>query len=209
MNTYDDIIAALNGEYIPKRYRNITKQMEEALNFINQDRKDIQRKIAKAKAELLPYSRLGAKAVAGQADELRLPIELTIVPLGVSNGNRQGIPQSEADNIIATAKHMPIGANFDGTDLLGHTGAEDVGVITDVFNTDNVITARGFIWKERNQDLVDYLQERKEVGSSFEVYYTASYDHNGVQWLQGVIFARHTLVSNPSYGQLTPVRLTL
>lgn len=203
------IEAALNGQYIPSKHRNISNQLDEALRFIDTDRKEVERKVAKAKAELLPHTTFTTKAVASQTTALQVPLHLTIAPLDVANGNREGIPVSEADNVLASAKNSPITAAFDGKSLGGHRGTSAIGPITNVrLNENNVIVADGYLWREQNPDLVEYIQAQGEVYSSWEIFYDGYEMRDGIKWLTGVLFSALTLVSNPSYGTLTPVRIT-
>lgn len=208
-----DIIDALMGRYTPQSERRITRDLEAALQqqdtllFISNGRRDINRKIAKAKAELAPHTVFTTKAVAEKTNALQVPLQLTIAPLDVANANKQGIPTSEANNVIESAMHSPITASFTNGVLGGHSGVVPLGPITNVRNENNVIVADGYLWRNQAPDLVEYIQAQGVVYSSWEVWYEGSYDHNGTQWLTGVLFDNLTLVKNPSYGTLTPVRL--
>jgi hypothetical protein len=192
----------LTHKYTPPHLQNTSALLEAALH-------DRNTRLKYAIAEGHNRTRIyGNVAIAEKIQASKLPIEITIVPLDVPNANKQGIRASERDNILSTAVFSPISASFDGIELKGHKGAISVGALTEVIEDNNVIRAKGYIWADRHMDLAEYLQNKKEVGSSYEVFYaTSSFDDNGIEWLEQVTFSSQTLVARPAYGLRTQARL--
>ena len=129
------------------------------------------------------------------------------------NSNRQSIPKSEAANILATAKNMPIKINFDGTSENGHTRAIPVGPITDTrldtVDGNEVVLAEALLWKSEYPEIDEYLKsaqsESKRVGTSWELYYKESRSEDGIEWLEGIVVAGTAIVKVPAYGDRTPI----
>jgi hypothetical protein len=129
------------------------------------------------------------------------------------NKNGEGIPKSEIENIIKTSKHTPIKIAASESSYGGHTGAHPVGSIVEAFvdqyDGKDVIKARAFIWKDEYPAVYDLLKsqasEGKFIGTSWEVYYTAAEEIDGVRWLKDITFAGTCIVDNPAYGDRTPL----
>jgi len=125
------------------------------------------------------------------------------------NTNKQGIPKSEAENIIRSALYMPVKINFDGDDYHGHTGAYPIGPIvmaeTATDNGRDVIMGEAVIWNREYEDVAEHLKIAfaEGIGTSWEIFYDESKtkkDDNGIQWLEGCVFAGTCVVNTPAYG---------
>lgn len=122
------------------------------------------------------------------------------------NSNKQGIPKTEAENIIRTALYTPLKINFDGEEYHGHTGAYPIGPIINAqastYNGRDVISGEAIIWNDVYDDVSEYLKQAfaEGVGTSWEIYYEDTEDDNGTQWLKGCIFAGTCVVDTPAYG---------
>lgn len=126
------------------------------------------------------------------------------------NKNRQGVPKSEADNILATAMYMPVKVNYTGNRVRGHANAAPIGPITSVEYRDDYISGNAVIWRSENPDFIEYLKkasaEEGGVRFSWELYYRDSeFDDHGVEWLRGVVVGAITIVDDPAYGDRTPL----
>jgi hypothetical protein len=129
------------------------------------------------------------------------------------NANGDGIPRSEAENIIKTSRLTPIKIAADEKSYGGHTGAHPVGAIIESFmdnhNGKDVIKARAFIWKDEYPAIYDLVKSQASegnfIGTSWEVYYTHAEEEKGVRWLRDVTFAGTCIVDNPAYGDRTPL----
>jgi len=129
------------------------------------------------------------------------------------NSNRQSIPKSEAENIINTARNMPIKIAFDGTTEVGHNRATPIGPIIDTrldtINGSEVIVADALLWKSEYPEIDEYLKtaqaENKKVGTSWELYYSKSRSEDGIEWLEGIVVAGTAIVKVPAYGDRTPI----
>lgn len=129
------------------------------------------------------------------------------------NANGEGIPRSEAENIIKTSRLAPIKIAADTNSYGGHAGAHPVGAIIESFmdthNGKDVIKSRAFIWKDEYPAIYDLVKSQASegnfIGTSWEVYYTHAEEESGVRWLKGVTFAGTCIVDNPAYGDRTPL----
>jgi hypothetical protein len=129
------------------------------------------------------------------------------------NINKQAVPRSEAENIIATAKGMPIKINFNGISEGGHNRAVPVGPIMDArletIEDREVIMAEAVLWKDEFEEIDDYLKsstaESKRVGTSWELYYRESEEIDGIEWLRGIVMAGTAIVKDPAYQGRTPI----
>lgn len=146
------------------------------------------------------------RAVADQTHPLQTKLSLILTDFA-PNGNKQGIPETEKQNIITSALHMPLKINFDGEAYSGHTGAIPVGPIISVYESlDNgrpVIAGDAIIWNEVYDDIADHLKQAfsEGIGTSWEIYFDESVmDSDGNQWLQGCVFAGTCVVQVPAYG---------
>jgi hypothetical protein len=102
---------------------------------------------------------------------------------------------------------MPLKINFNGETYTGHTGAIPIGpIITAYAGKDNgrdVILADAVIWNEVYDDIADHLKVAfsEGIGTSWEIFFeNAETDANGVDWLNGCIFAGTCVVEVPAYG---------
>jgi hypothetical protein len=155
-------------------------------------------------------------AVANTAEQNGHPLQTKISFVLTDfqpNINKQAVPKSEADNIIATAIGMPVKINFNGLSEGGHTRAVPVGPITsaklDTIEDRDVILADAILWKHEYEEIDDYLKsstaENKRVGTSWELYYKESEDVDGIEWLHGIVMAGTAIVKDPAYGDRTPI----
>ncbi len=146
------------------------------------------------------------RAVADQTHPLQTKLSIILTDFE-PNSNRQGIPRSEAENIIKTALHTPLKINFDGVDYYGHKGAVPIGPITNVYyaedNGRDIIAGDAIIWNDIYEDIADHLKVAfaEGIGTSWEIYFKDSEkDDNGVEWLEGCVFAGTCVVETPAYG---------
>lgn len=123
------------------------------------------------------------------------------------NRNKQAIPRSEAENILLTALNTPLKINFDGTTYSGHKGAFPIGTIANAsMSQDNgrdVIAGDAVVWNDMYPDISDHLKKAfaSGIGTSWEIYFKDSTtDDDGVDWLQGCVFAGTCVVDVPAYG---------
>lgn len=128
-----------------------------------------------------------------------------------ANANKEGIPLSEKDNIIRTALHTPLKIAASESSYGGHKGATPIGPITEVYEDTYegrpVIKAKAKIWSDEFKEVYSLLKseagEREYIGTSWEVYYSAADDVDGVSWLKNVTFAGTCIVDSPAYGERT------
>lgn len=146
------------------------------------------------------------RAVADQTHPLQTKLSLILTDFE-PNGNKQGIPRDEKDNIIRTAQYMPLKINFNGTTFTGHSGAFPIGPIVAAYeSTDSgrdVIMGDAVIWDEVYSDISEHLKVAfsEGIGTSWEVYFEDSVkDDNGIEWLTGCVFAGTCVVEVPAYG---------
>jgi hypothetical protein len=123
------------------------------------------------------------------------------------NRNKQAISQAEAANIINSALISPLKINFDGESYSGHKNAIPIGAIASAYNGDDngkpVIKADAVIWNDLYPDVKDHIKQAfaEGIGTSWEIYFEDSKtDDNGIQWLEGCIFAGTCIVETPAYG---------
>lgn len=146
------------------------------------------------------------RAVADQKHPLQTNLSLIITDF-MPNGNKQGIPITEKQNIIDSALHQPLKINFDGKAFSGHVGAIPIGPIVRAYSTDDngreVIAADAVIWNEVYDDIADHLKQAfsEGIGTSWEIYFDNSEtDSDGNEWLHGCVFAGTCVVHTPAYG---------
>lgn len=126
------------------------------------------------------------------------------------NRNKQGVPREEAQNIIATAEHMPVKMNFSSRKPKGHLGAIPIGPIVSLREEEDRIVGEAVVWKDEMPDVASYLEKASaETGGvqfSWELYYANSnIDADGVQWLRDIVTAGITVVDTPAYQGRTPL----
>lgn len=146
------------------------------------------------------------RAIADQQHPLQTRLSLILTDFA-PNGNKQGIPLKEKQNIISTAQHTPLKINFDGTAYHGHVGAIPIGTITKAFdgidNGRDVILGEAVIWDDLYEDVSDHMKAAfaEGVGTSWEVFFSDSeVDDAGVQWLIDCVWAGTCFVETPAYG---------
>lgn len=125
------------------------------------------------------------------------------------NGNKQGVPTKEAQNVASTAMFMPVKINYSDKPL-GHENAVPIGPITSVNVTEENILGEAIFWADEYPDIAEWLAEasKKDGGVQFswELYFGKSEkDDNGVEWLNDIVTAGITIVGNPAYQGRTPL----
>jgi hypothetical protein len=128
-----------------------------------------------------------------------------------ANANKEGIPLSEVENIIRTAKFTPLKIAMSEDSYAGHKGAIPIGPITEVWQDTHegkpVIKAKAVIWSDEFKDVYSLLKteagERQYIGTSWEVYYQTADEVDGTNWLKNVTFAGTCIVDAPAYGERT------
>ena len=141
---------------------------------------------------------------ANNPTQTRLSIILTDFE---PNKNKQAIPRSEAENILRTALIAPLKINFDGKGYAGHKGAFPIGAIANAsMSQDNgrdVISGDAVVWNDMFPEVSDHLKKAfaSGIGTSWEIYFKDSTtDDDGVEWLEGCVFAGTAIVDVPAYG---------
>jgi len=150
----------------------------------------------------------GKIALSSQSSLHPLQTNITLILTDfLPNGNRQGIPYTERENITQSAMYMPIKINFDGSEYHGHTGAIPLGPIISVYegkdDTRDVIYADAIVWDEMYDNVSEHLKSALSEGlsTSWEIFYeTSEIDDQGVEWLHGCVFAGTCIVEVPAYG---------
>lgn len=146
------------------------------------------------------------RATSDQHHPLQTKLSLIITDFA-PNGNKQGIPQTEKQNIIRTAQYTPLKINFNGESYAGHTGAFPIGPIINAYegndNGRDIICADAILWNDIYEDIDDHLKAAfaEGIGTSWEIFYeTATVDDDGVSWLNDCVFAGTCVVDVPAYG---------
>lgn len=126
------------------------------------------------------------------------------------NKNKEGVPETEVDNIINTGKYMPVKTLYTKAGVQDHEFSLPIGTIVDLQHEEDKIIGRALIWKDEFKDLVNYLASEIESlrfpQISWELYsYTREIKDN-VTWLKDIVVAAATIVKNPAYNGRTPVR---
>jgi hypothetical protein len=140
-----------------------------------------------------------------QPHPLQMRLTLVLTPF-TGNANGMGVPLSEASNFIRTAKNQPFKINFNGT-AGGHRLAYPVGLITQatlIENDEPLIIGEAIVWKDQYPDVAEYLATNT-AHTSWELYYQEAVLRDGVEWLQGIIFAGTCVVNDPAYKGRTPI----
>jgi len=145
-----------------------------------------------------------AVADANNPTQTRLSIILTDFE---PNTNKQGIPRSEAENILRTALLSPLKINFTGDGYTGHKGAFPIGAIASAAmgedNGRDVIAGDAIVWNDIYPEVSDHLKKAfaSGIGTSWEIYFKDSKtDANDIEWLEGCVFAGTCIVDVPAYG---------
>lgn len=122
------------------------------------------------------------------------------------NQNNQAVPVEEAENIISTARGMPLKINVETGQ---HEGAETIGPITRAWlgedNGRQVIYAEAAIWKLEYPEIDNFIREKyknqEPLAVSWElVYQRSETDSSNTQWLRDVVVTGVALVDQPAYG---------
>ncbi len=147
------------------------------------------------------------RASANQAHPLQTNLEFIFTDFH-PNKNRQGVPVTEASNIMTTGLNQPVKVNFTGGKIRGHSSATPVGPIISMEQQGDKIVGHAIIWKDEYPDLTEYLEEASKaddgVQFSWELYYqSAEADSSGVSWLQGCVVAGAAIVADPAYAGRT------
>lgn len=143
---------------------------------------------------------------AAQDNPLQTKLRLILTDFE-PNANKQGVPLSEADNIIRTAIHSPIKINFAGKRINGHLGAIPIGPIINAYKTEyngrEVIEGEAIIWNTMYEGIATYVKEAfaEGVGTSWEIFYENETIDNDVEWLNGCVFGGTCIVEVPAYGK--------
>jgi hypothetical protein len=142
------------------------------------------------------------EAEDGEKHPYQTHLEIFITDF-LPNANAEGVPESEKENIIRTARNTPLKINFDGADYYGHIGAYPIGTITSVEDKGEYITGVAVIWDDLYGDVSEYLKTKRAnketIGTSWEIGYTDEYKENGTTWLQGTVFLGTAIVDSPAY----------
>lgn len=148
------------------------------------------------------------KASAGKNNPLQTELELVLTDFK-PNRNFQQVPYSEAENIAESARFMPIKIYFRDGKEEGHDRATPIGVISEVWVTEEDIRAKSIIWNDEFPQIDQYIKERTEAGehlrTSWELYYGGSEKVGDVSILSDITFAGTVIVSNPAYGNRTKI----
>lgn len=121
------------------------------------------------------------------------------------NGNKQGVPKTEFDNLVKTGRMKPVKG------LAGdHRGAVPIGAIAQLEAIDNQVLGIASIWETEFPDEVARLRQAHAAGQSSQLsweilYQDSTKDDNGVEWLSGCVAKAVTLVDNPAYQGRTPI----
>lgn len=147
------------------------------------------------------------RASADQSHPLQTKIQFIFTDFS-PNKNRQGIPLSEAENIINSGRNMPIKINYRSGKAGGHDRAIPIGTITNLYQEGTQILSEAILWKDEFKDIIDYLEQASEtdkgVQFSWELYFKeAATDSSGVSWLSGCLVAATAIVADPAYGGRT------
>lgn len=149
------------------------------------------------------------KASADQTHPFQTNIEFVFTDFK-PNRNKQGVPQSEAENIIRTGINMPIKVDYNNGKVKGHMGAIPVGPIISMGQSEDRIIGHAILWNDEFADLASYLEKASAsdtgVQFSWELYYKeASIDSDGISWLQDCVVAGAAIVADPAYAGRTPL----
>lgn len=126
------------------------------------------------------------------------------------NKNKQGVPVTEAENLVRSAIDMPVKADFRKNKLGDHAFSLPVGHITTMEHRDAQIIGRAVLYKDEFPDLAAHLEKASAstegVHFSWELYHGGEYiDDAGIKWFKDCVVAATTIVANPAYGGRTPL----
>jgi len=151
------------------------------------------------------------KAVSSANNSLRKEL-LFIFTDFEPNVNKQGIPKTEAENIMSSAVNMPIKINFDTRTRreTRHAESYPIGTITNTYLENDKILAQAVVWVDEFPEIVNHLvksiDEERPVQFSWELYpKKRTKDENGITWLEECTVTAATIVANPAYGGRTPL----
>ena len=123
------------------------------------------------------------------------------------NGNKQGIPREEFDNIVRTGLFKPVkGLSPSGS----HSQALPVGTIAQLSVEEDKILGVASLWEAEYPEFIESIRALAARGEkpqlSWEIIYRDSeIDSDGVEWLKGCIAKAITIVDNPAYAGRTPI----
>jgi DNA repair exonuclease SbcCD ATPase subunit len=148
------------------------------------------------------------QAYASERNPLQTIIEFILTDFK-PNKNKQRIPEAEAENIITSAKNMPIKVNYENDRIKGHNFSVPIGTLAEVWQDNDTIRARSILWKQEYPEVDTYLRtataEGKEIGTSWEILYDETTQENGIEDLHNCIVRGATIVDNPAYGNRTRI----
>jgi hypothetical protein len=126
------------------------------------------------------------------------------------NANKQGIKQSEFDNLIKSMKYMPIKANYEAeSGLLGHSDAKQIGIITAGQQEANKVVAVGALYNDEFPEIISFFKketsEGRSVDFSWEIRYKESEIVDDCEWLKDTVTKAITAVKAPAYQGRTPL----
>jgi hypothetical protein len=124
------------------------------------------------------------------------------------NNNKQRIPQSEYDNLIATGILMPIKMAIKNP-TGNHPDSRPIGVIANLKKEGDLIMGLAALWEKENPEDIQILRNMYEAGKplqlSWEIMYATSEDEAGVQVLRDTALRSTVIVGNPAYAGRTPI----
>lgn len=139
---------------------------------------------------------------------LQTRLDLVLTPFTI-NANKQGIPETEADNFITTALNQPIKIRLNAKGRKGHALAVPIGTIVSaekaIINGESAIVGKAIVWKDEFPEVDAALREADEVHTSWEVYSGKQVAEEANTWLHEITFAATTIVDEPAYQGKTPI----
>lgn len=124
------------------------------------------------------------------------------------NSNKQGVPRSEASNLIKSAINMPIKTMFKYNKIYEHPGSFPIGNITSMEEVDDKLIGEAVIWPEEFPEFIEYFDSKpnEDINFSWELKYRNSQiDENGTSWLQDCNVLSAVIVATPAYAGRTPL----
>lgn len=124
------------------------------------------------------------------------------------NGNKEGLPRTEAENIIKTGRFTPVKISFNGVKPAGHDNFVPVGFIDNLRIEEDLIVGESFIWNYEYPEVVNYLKtsfaEQEPAQFSWELFHKSySLDTDGVRWLHDCTVQAVAIVDRPAYNGRT------
>lgn len=148
------------------------------------------------------------KVTASQTHPLQSHVDFIFTDF-LPNKNKQGVRETESQNIISTGVDMPIKANFNRGKLNDHDFTVPVGHITDMVQRDSDVVGHGILYKDEFPDLITHLEKASAsengVHFSWELYHGGKVIEDDVTWLTNVVVAGVAIVAHPAYSGRTPL----